>query len=81
MDTIQSDSHVHVAVINHRHGSNVYVHKSEEGLCKAIYAYVREYWEENNTDELPTDQQVAISAYFEDAADETLTMDSVKLED
>ncbi len=61
-----------VAIIEHKHGHNVYVHTSEFGAIRAVADYCREWYESEvgispaeyiEVDE-PTDQQV-IDTYFE----------------
>lgn len=57
---------IHVLVITHKYGSNVYTHKTYEGLKRTLYEYVKEWWQEYyEIDLMPKDRDKAIEYYFE----------------
>ena len=60
-------SHVWLAHIEHRHGDDMTVHRSEQSAWNEVYEWVAAYWysEDAVEGDLPTDHQEAISAYFE----------------
>lgn len=37
---------IHVAIITHRHGTNLYADRTEEGLRAQVAKYCREWWDE-----------------------------------
>lgn len=58
---------IHVAEIDHRHGTNVYVALSREGLMRQVAAFCRECWSSTDDPRDPktlSDEETA-SAYFE----------------
>jgi hypothetical protein len=74
----KDDVTVWVLSIDHRHGTNVYVHETEPGAKDSLVDYVRENWEDevgrgfSELDaEPPADDQEAIDAYFDEVADES----------
>lgn len=63
-------SNVYVLQIDHRHGEDVSVHESEQGARAAAANWAREYWDEvaglsDVPDETPSDDEDAISIYFD----------------
>ena len=65
---------VHVAVVEHGNGSNVYVAESPEVLEEEIYEFVASWWETEYPDKpMPEDIGEAIAEYFEDHHSEYLT--------
>ncbi|GBH32848.1 DUF5983 family protein [Sphingobium xenophagum] len=72
---------VHTAVIEHRHGMNIYVAADEMVLDAEIGAYCREYWSEIDDSRDPnalSDAKVT-SSYFECHPSESCTKDRVRL--
>ena len=72
---------VHTAVIEHRHGMNIYVAADEMLLDAEIGAYCREYWSEIDDARDPnalSDAKVT-SSYFECHPSESCTKDRVRL--
>lgn len=67
---------VWVAVVDHRHGSNVTVADTREAGFAVIHEFVTEWWPtEMGPDEtIPEDPQEAIDAYFEHVDDESYTL-------
>lgn len=71
--------------IDHRHGDNSSVHRSQEGAYAALAAYVRTQWE----DEMPKDEQLpstpdeAVDAYFArmNERDEFYSVEQTELQD
>ena len=74
---------VWIAVIEHRHGQNVYAAKTKKALVGQLYEYVVEWWAREIPDEeLPADlsKQAAVDRYFERVGHEwleTLTQTTV----
>ena len=74
---------VWVAVVEHRHGQNVYAAKTKKALVGQLYEYVEEWWASEIPDEeLPAHlpQQVVVDRYFESVGHEwleTLTQTTV----
>lgn len=66
-NTTTLPSHVWVAVINHKHGHDVFAAASEDGIRKEIHEYVKEQWKSEMPDDMqiPADREEAISAYFD----------------
>lgn len=59
-------SYVWLAQIEHKHGDELSVHRSEQSAWNEVYEYVATCWYGESIDgDLPTDHQEAISAYFE----------------
>lgn len=58
-------STVHVLTIEHRHGLNVSAHSTKDLAYAALLRYVEEWWEQELSDEMPSDRDAAIDAYFE----------------
>lgn len=48
---------VYVLTIDHKHGQNVYVNRTEEGARKELETYVTENWES----EMPADRYIQVS--------------------
>lgn len=62
------EKQVHIGVLHHKHGADVFAGWTEEEVYAKIYVYVKEWWGDFCPDqELPTDHHEAISAYFEAA--------------
>lgn len=72
---------VHVAVISHRHGNNLYAGTTYRALQQQIYDYVVEWWDESNAEGSPdeSDMESTIERYFEDSDTEWLEVDVVAL--
>lgn len=73
---------VWVLAIDHRHGTNLTVHRSEEGACASLLAYVQDNW----TQELgqavqPNDEDELIETYFERVEDESYTIEPAEVGD
>lgn len=65
---------VHIAVIEHKNGSNVYVAESAELIEGEIFDYVADWWaHEFPDDAMPQDRDEAITDYFERIDGEYLT--------
>lgn len=60
-------SHVWLVHIEHRHGDELSVHRSEQSAWSEVYEWVATSWYSEYAVEgdLPTDHQEAISTYFE----------------
>jgi enoyl-[acyl-carrier-protein] reductase (NADH) len=62
---------VHVGVLHHKHGADIFVGWTEDEVYAKVYEYVKEWWEDFVHDrDLPEDHEEAISAYFEAAGDQ-----------
>ncbi len=58
--------YVHVLCIDHRHGTDLSVHRTVEHARETLLAYVRESWEGDGPEEsMPSTPDEAISAYFD----------------
>ena len=74
---------VWIAVVEHRHGQNVYAARTKKALVRQLYEYVEEWWASEIPDEeLPADQpkQDVVDRYFEHVSHEwleTLTQTTV----
>lgn len=65
---------VHVGIVDHKHGKNVYVGEDAEALDASLYVYVTEWWSASGYEgEPPEDHREAIEAYFTDHNRETLS--------
>lgn len=42
---------IHVAIVGHRHGTNVYPSLSDAGMWKLVAEYCREYWADQGFEE------------------------------
>jgi hypothetical protein len=64
---------IQVAVINHRHGTNVYLAETFEGVEKQVFEYVKDYWDDLDAGKMPNDksESALIQMYFEKSPDET----------
>lgn len=75
---------VWIAVVEHRHGQNVYAARTKRKLLDQLYAYVKQWWEsEIPNEELPPNAslQDAIDRYFELVGHEWLeTLTAVTVE-
>ena len=73
---------VHVAVIEHRHGTNLHVALDANALDTQVAAYCREWWREIGDDRDPhslSDRDI-IETYFDDHPHESCSIDRVMLE-
>mgnify|MGYP003385526924 CR=1 FL=1 len=72
---------VHVATIDHRHGTNLYARRTEAALIAQIAEYCRTDWPADL--ELPTDDAAAVDVYFEhimdDGGEEWLRREEINL--
>lgn len=80
------NSTIWVLVIEHRYGFNHYANRTKEGMFETLADYIREWWDEHDYlmdsfDEIPTDRQKLINAYFENVDDEWYTFDEVIVKD
>ena len=73
-----------IAVVEHRHGQNVYAARTKRKLLDQLYAYVKQWWESEIPDEeLPANlpKKEAVDRYFEHVGHEWLeTMTAVTVE-
>jgi len=73
-----------IAVIEHRHGQNVYAARTKRNLVDQLYAYVKQWWESEIPDEeLPAkaSKREAVDLYFEHVGHEWLeTLSQVTVE-
>ena len=73
-----------IAVVEHRHGQNVYAAKTKKGLVDQLYDYVKQWWEsEIPDDELPAkaSRREIVDRYFERVSHEWLeTLSQVTVE-
>ena len=72
-----------LAIIEHRHGTDVFHAWDSDRLKHDLYQYVKEWWHERFDDEtedpLPEDQQEAIDSYFGDHDRESYTWQEIEL--
>ena len=72
-----------LAVVEHRHGQNVYADRTKRGLLDQLYEYVQEWWEsEIPNEDMPTDlpRKEVIDQYFSKVGHEWLeTLSDVTL--
>ena len=64
-----------IAVVEHRHGQNVYAARTKRKLLDQLYTYVKQWWESEIPDEeLPADlpKKDAVDRYFEHVGHEWL---------
>jgi hypothetical protein len=62
---------VWILTIEHKHGTDVYAHKTEAGAKGALLDYVQEWWSIEVGDEpIPENPDAAIERYFEEACNE-----------
>ncbi len=73
-----------IAVIEHRHGQNVYAARTKKKLVDELYDYVKQWWESEIPDEeLPTKvpKRKVVDLYFEHVGHEWLeTMTQVTVD-
>ena len=62
---------VAVLIIDHKHGTNVYVCKDSEVAASVLAKYVRKWWNQNDLGEQPADDWEAIDTYFDVYLEET----------
>jgi hypothetical protein len=57
---------IYILTINHRHGSNISAHKSQEGALNALAQYVAQEWEQEMPEgrSIPENEGDAIESYF-----------------
>lgn len=71
---------VWVLVIEHRHGFNHYVNKTNEGMLNALAEYCKEWWEElQYSEEIPSDRGELIDTYFDNVYEEWYTYEEVTI--
>ena len=75
---------VWIAVVEHRHGQNMYAARTKRKLLDQLYAYVKQWWEsEIPNEELPAkvSRTDAVNRYFERVGHEWLeTLTAVTVE-
>lgn len=73
---------VWVAFIEHRHGSDFWVNRSEEGSIDALYEYVNQWWDGEGLegDITAFDKRAAIEAYFEHVGHEFYSRSAVTVQ-
>ena len=65
---------VHAATVEHKHGSNLHLATTAEGLERQLFAYVESWWRDEMDDKpMPDDEAQAIRDYFDTVEDEYLT--------
>ena len=73
-----------IAVVEHRHGQNVYAAKTKRKLLDQLYAYVKQWWESEIPDEelsAGLSKKDAVDRYFEYVGHEWLeTLTAVTVE-
>jgi len=73
-----------IAVVEHRHGQNVYAARAKRKLMDQLYAYVKQWWESEVPDEeLPAkmSKREVVDLYFEHVGHEWLeTLTAVTVE-
>ena len=73
-----------IAVVEHRHGQNVYAARTKRKLVDQLYAYVKQWWDSEIPDEeLPAkvSKREAVDLYFESVGHEWLeTLSQVTVE-
>ena len=71
---------VHVAVIKHKHGHDVYTDTSEEGLDKQLAEYCREWWSDMGMEAEDLSDEDTINKYFgdEDVIDSGESMETTE---
>lgn len=70
--------HVYVTTIEHRHGRNIYVNKTETGAYKEVEQYVIDNW----TGELPAEnykKESAVEQYFHSVEEEFFDIEFCEL--
>ena len=83
IDTVTAAATVWVLTINHRHGTNIYVNKTEKGALAELSGYVYDNWDElTQRSDTPAigispDSDEAISYYFEVQTDEYYEIEQV----
>lgn len=67
---------VWVLVIEHRHGFDVFVHRTQEGARQRLLAFVLEWWDrEMDGAPQPDSPDLAIDMYFEENDREFYSLD------
>ena len=57
---------IHIAIIDHKHGRNVYATTTDDGLDSQIADYCREWWKRDGpTEPMPEDRAALIERYFD----------------
>lgn len=68
---------VWVLVIEHRHGFNHYVNRTEDGMIETLANYCEEWWDETDIEEaMPIDFAERIDMYFSNIYEEWYTTDT-----
>jgi hypothetical protein len=70
---------VFLASIDHKHGTNRSLHRTEAAAMAEVYDYVVHWWDFE--DGMPEDRAEAIGAYFEAAEDEFYAVEPLELKD
>ena len=55
---------IHIAIITHQHGNNLYAGVTEADVDKEVQEYVRDNWESHHG-KMPKNPAKAVEAYFE----------------
>ena len=76
---------VHVSVVMHRHGENIYVNRTAAGAVAALAVYARENWHElegqgAEPPEALSDDQI-VQAYFDENEDESYSTELMPVDD
>ena len=71
---------VWVITVEHRHGSDTWVRKSENGAISSLAAYVSEWWSETGQSDMPTDAAEAIEKYFALVSDEFYSLEQFEVQ-
>jgi hypothetical protein len=60
-------ANVYVLVIEHRHGDDLYVCRTERSACRRLDEYVREWWDHEMPDrQMPKRRSERIDEYFKE---------------
>jgi hypothetical protein len=80
---------VFTASVDHKHGVNTYMARSEDGTYEELHEYVQEGWEEIESDvafanevdgfPIPEDHKEAVELYFEHHPNEYLSIEDTEL--
>lgn len=62
---------IHSALIEHKHGTNLYLASSKEGLDAKIFDYVNEWWKQEFGEEaMPENKDTTCARYFQKMGDD-----------
>jgi hypothetical protein len=68
------------AVVAHRHGTDVFVSKTEAGLYRDLAAWCRNWWDETAYDtDAPRDNEECVQRYFDAMDNECCTITTATL--